>query len=95
MYIVDLANLGKLRSFLRGNANGDSRIDMSDAITTLGFLFLDEPQRINCQDASDTDDNGVIDITDAIYLLNHLFIGGSPPKSPFLACGPPIQRQTR
>jgi hypothetical protein len=69
-------------SFVRGNANDDASVDISDAVSILGFLFLgDAPPR--CLDAADTDDDGVHVITDAVYLLAHLFIGGPAPPPPF------------
>jgi len=31
---------------------------------------------------------GFLSITDAIHLLNYLFLGGSPPRAPFPECAP-------
>lgn len=61
-------------AFLRGDSNGDGSVDISDAIKTLGVLFLGEGE-IACQDAADSNDDGVLDISDAISLLVHLFLG--------------------
>ena len=36
--------------------------------------------------AADVDDSGSVDLTDAVYLLNYLFIGGAAPAEP-VACG--------
>ncbi len=33
-----------------------------------------------------------IDISDPIYLLNHLFLGGDSPPAPFPDCGVPTVR---
>ena len=41
-----------------------------------------------CLDAADTDDDGKLQITDAVYALNHLFSGGATPREPFAECGP-------
>ena len=70
------------RSFVRGNSNGQSDIDISDAVFHLNYLFLggNTPP---CLDASDVDDNGVLEITDAIRLLNFLFLGGQAPAPPY------------
>lgn len=68
--------------FTRGNANGDDKVDISDPVWHLGFLFLGGPEP-PCMSASDSDDSGVLDITDAIYTLNFLFTGGPAPPAPF------------
>ena len=45
-------------------------------------------ERLSCADAGDTNDDGILDIADVIYLLAHLFAGGPPPQPPFPECGP-------
>ena len=72
--------------FIRGDANRDGRIDISDAITTLSYLFLGGSWPAS-HDAADTDDNGRIDMTDAIVTLGHLYLGGPPPAPPHPAAG--------
>ena len=72
--------------FVRGDANGDGSIDITDAIFTLGFLFLGGGAP-PCEDAADADDRGTLEITDAVYLLNFLFSGGPEPPPPHLALG--------
>jgi hypothetical protein len=42
--------------------------------------------RRSCAQSADTDDSGVLDITDAISWLNHLFLGGPAPPSPYPDC---------
>ena len=66
-------------SFRRGDANDDGRIDMSDAIFTLNYLFLGG-EAPPCLDAADSNDDGIVDISDPIYILNFLFLGS--PESP-------------
>ena len=73
--------------FLRGDVNFDSRLDVTDAIGVLTFLFGGEFGFHNCLDAHDTDDNGRIDLADAIFTLNHLFLGGEALRPPFPLCG--------
>ena len=73
--------------FRRGEVNLDGRVDISDAVRTLSFLFLGGAP-IGCMDAADSDDNGNVNITDPIYLLNHLFLGGRELPPPGIdACG--------
>jgi hypothetical protein len=47
----------------------------------LGFLFLGAAP-LSCPDAGDADDNGVLEITDAVATLAYLFSGGGPPALP-------------
>ncbi len=73
-------------SFLRGDANSDGKLDISDAVYTLSFLFARGPVS-KCRDSADSNDDGSIDIADAIATLGHLFGGGSPLPAPFKVCG--------
>jgi len=75
-------------AFVRGDADGSGKIDLTDAILILGYLYLGEHNSVpDCLDASDADDNGKLEITDPIGILGHLFLGGDPPAVPN-ACGP-------
>ncbi len=60
----------------RGDVNVDGRLDISDPVGLLGYLFLGAPAA--CPAAGDVDADGVQTITDAIVLLMHLFQGGTP-----------------
>ncbi|HNR98169.1 MAG TPA: dockerin type I repeat-containing protein [Planctomycetota bacterium] len=73
-------------SFIRGDANGDGRIDLSDAVTILRFLFAAAPT--DCGDALDANDSGRVDVADAVYVLAYLFGAGPPPPAPFPRHGP-------
>ena len=74
--------------FVRGDADLSGEQDISDAILTLGSLFLGSPADLPCEDAADFDDNGQVEITDPIGLLSFLFTAGAPPPLPFPAPGP-------
>lgn len=71
------------RRFVRGDADSSGRIDLSDALAVLNFLFSSgrEPA---CLDAADADDvgSGSLTITDAIRILGWLFSGGPAPGEP-------------
>lgn len=68
--------------FIRGDANLDLQVDLSDAVLTLKWLFATgEP--LPCPDAGDSDDSGVLDISDPIRTLSFLFTGGASPPLPF------------
>lgn len=76
------------RTFLRGDANADGSLGLSDPVTTLLFLFVDGATPVPCRDAADADDDGKIDIGDPLRVLRHLFLGGEPPAPPFPGRGP-------
>lgn len=69
--------------FVRGDANSDEAINLTDAVFVLGALFLGghEPP---CWDAADANDDGTVNLTDPVYLLNFLFLSGPaiPPPYP-------------
>ena len=39
-----------------------------------------------CRDAADANDDGAVDLSDAITVLGHLFMGASPIPPPFPGC---------
>ena len=87
--VLDEPSPGRLNGpfpFVRGDANADAGLDISDAISTLLHLFAGA--KTDCRDALDADDNGALQITDPIYSLQFLFAGGRSPPSPFPASGP-------
>ncbi len=67
--------------FLRGDANGDGKVDVSDAIRILQVIFRGETPP-SCLDTADSNDDGQIDVSDAVYLLLFLFRGGAAPPDP-------------
>ncbi|HIC21793.1 MAG TPA: hypothetical protein EYO84_00085 [Planctomycetes bacterium] len=74
-------------NFVRGDANGDSLVDIGDPITILGVLFNSEPAS-ECLAQLDSNDDNQIDIGDAIYVLNFLFQDTAQPPAPFPDPGP-------
>jgi len=72
--------------FLRGEANGDGSIDITDAVKILSYLFTSG--ELTCVSSADSNDDGIIDITDGIYLLSWLFAGGIAPPPPTGDCAP-------
>jgi hypothetical protein len=73
-------------NFYRGDCNDDRRRDISDAVFLLTSLFV-AARTLNCEDACDTNDDGVIDIADAIAGLSFLF-GGGTLSPPWQDCAP-------
>jgi hypothetical protein len=69
--------------FFRGDANLDTQVELSDSVFILIGLFFPGPGgHFRCLDAADVDDTGRLDITDANFGLNYLFLGGPPPRPP-------------
>jgi hypothetical protein len=85
---VDSSIAGSTNVSLEGTGVSASTVepDLSDAVTILDALFLG--REVACLDAADTDDNGIVDVADAIRLLNFLYQGGSDPAAPFPLPGP-------
>ncbi len=73
--------------FVRGDINVDGRIDISDALKALFFLFQGETT-LNCRAAADLNDDLKVDLTDPIYLLEFMFNGKDRPPAPgHVSCG--------
>lgn len=71
--------------FLRGDAEPNLSINISDPITILNHLFV--APNFDCDDAGDANDDGSLNLADALYLLNHLFQSAPPPKPPYPLLG--------
>lgn len=71
--------------FVRGDANQDGGLDITDPIFALTYLFGNGPA--DCLMALDGNDDNTVDLSDAIYLLSYLFGGGSGPTNPNPDCG--------
>lgn len=75
---------GEFISFIRGDADHNDVVDITDAILIVRAICGYGHEKLEgCFDAADPDDDGGITYTDAIYLLNYLFGNGPPPKWPF------------
>lgn len=73
-------------SFVRGDANDDEAVNLSDAVFILGHLFQ-ETTAPYCTDAADVNDSGVVDISDPILILNVLYQGTGSIRNPFPESG--------
>jgi hypothetical protein len=73
--------------FLRGDANNDDSVDLSDGVAILNDLFIGINASAPCDDALDANDTGDVDLSDGVYVLNFLFQGGPPPRAPFPDAG--------
>jgi hypothetical protein len=68
--------------YIRADANLDRRLDVSDPVTILRSLFSGDVDAF-CDDASDANDDGAVDVSDAAFAFNYLFLGGPAPQPPF------------
>ncbi len=73
--------------FLRGDCNDDGKVDISDAICILSWLFLGNAAP-GCVAVANTNGDSDTDLSDAVYVLSHLFLGGAQPLAPYPECGP-------
>ncbi len=72
------------RLFQRGDCNSDNRVTISDPISVLMATILTEEFDFepSCEDACDGNDDGVLDLGDAVYLLGWMFRSGLLPPAP-------------
>lgn len=69
-------------AFLRGDANGDGRVNQSDSIAINNSLHLGGS--LGCQDAADVNDDGAVTDADVAHLQGFLFSGTNrAPAAPF------------
>lgn len=73
--------------FLRGDANGDERVDISDGVHLLAHLFRGGAPP-TAEEAADFNGDGGLDLSDPIFLFEFLFRGGPRPPPPFPEPGP-------
>jgi hypothetical protein len=66
---------------VRGDANSDGSINLTDGVIPLLYLFSGGTEPA-CMDSADTNDTGAIEITDAIIVFGWLFSGGNAPAPP-------------
>ncbi|MEM7166573.1 MAG: hypothetical protein AAF581_13990 [Planctomycetota bacterium] len=76
---------GSSGDFVRGDANSDGTVDISDPIAELAYLFSGANNL--CLDALDANDDGVVDVADPVFQLAYQFGSGAAPAAPFSSCG--------
>jgi hypothetical protein len=74
-------------NFIRGDVDGSGTVNITDAFELAVYLFQSGTPP-GCNDAADTNDDGVLDVSDPVFLLFSLFVPGSAaPPQPFPAPG--------
>lgn len=71
--------------FQRGDCNQNGTVNLVDAVVCLQRQFMVLPPG-TCDDADDIDDNGLIEVTDTVFLLDFLFNSGPPVPAPVGTC---------
>jgi hypothetical protein len=71
--------------YVRGDCVPSGVVNIMDVIGVLNWALLFGPQP--CADACDSNGDGTLDVSDAIYLLTYLFDLGPQPPVPWAACG--------
>ena len=69
-------------TFVRGDANFDTVVDISDSIYSLN-RFFSGGMPFPCEDAADANNDADLDLSDSIWTLNFLFMGGPQPPEPY------------
>jgi hypothetical protein len=67
--------------FFRGDADANGRVELSDAIVVLSYLFQGSGPPA-CLDGADANDSGSVEISDAVFAVRFLFLGGASPHAP-------------
>ena len=71
--------------FLRGDADGNLRINVIDAI--LSVPIGEQPGRRDCNDAMDADDDGRLTVLDTVAIITYIFAGSTELPAPHGRCG--------
>ncbi len=77
---LELAPSPIVDAWVRGDANGDALIDISDPIASLQYQFL-TGSAPECPAALDSNADDALDLSDPVHDLNVLFLGGEKPPS--------------
>lgn len=72
--------------FVRGDCSADGSYNLGDPLAILGHLF-NSTGPLACDDACDGNDDGSVNLTDVVFLLENLFAGGANPPAPIGTCG--------
>lgn len=72
--------------FIRGNCNGDNKVNIADGIWILNELYLQGPSS-TCVAACDANEDAKYDAGDAVFIINYRLLDGPMPSAPFPDCG--------
>ncbi len=73
--------------YSRGDASGDGKIAVTDAVLIIQNAVGNVPRRFDCTAALDANGDLRSDLSDGVFLLNYIFMRNSPiPPDPFRTC---------
>ena len=72
--------------FNRGDADGNGRINIRDAMLIIQSALGNVAQPFACDDVYDADDDGTISVKDGLPALLYVFQKGAPLPAPFRTC---------
>ncbi|MCH9032179.1 MAG: hypothetical protein IIB00_07980, partial [candidate division Zixibacteria bacterium] len=75
-----ISTVFKVMAFLRGDANSDTQVDLTDVIFIVDFVFRGGMEPISL-DAADANASGEVEVGDVVYLVNYMFRRGPPPPN--------------
>jgi len=70
-----------LAAALRGDANGDDIVDVSDAVYIINYIFADGLPPVSAC-GGDANSDGYADVSDAVFIIDYVFVPGSPAPEP-------------
>jgi len=73
-------------AFLRGDADGDGRLTVLDALLLIQIVTRAQDPRDDCREALNPDADEGINLADPVYVVRWIFLDGPPPPPPFPAC---------
>ena len=81
-----LCQVLETHNWIRGDANGDTHVNIGDGIWIISELFLGGSAS-TCAISRDANDDGNVDAADAVYIFTYRFLNGPMPGAPFSSCG--------
>ena len=64
--------------YVCGDQNGDSLVDIGDAVALIAYIFADGPPATP-PEAADANCDGVVNVGDVVYLIRYIFADGPQP----------------
>jgi hypothetical protein len=74
-----LYNVLHQEGFYRGDVNKSGKLDVTDVVYTINYLFKGGAKPIEFEDQADVTNDKLVTVTDVVYMINFLFKGGPAP----------------
>jgi hypothetical protein len=83
-----IITVAEAAQFIRGDADSNMEVEMAYAFFTMCHLYLPGAEPPQCERSADSNDNGVIGMSDVMYTLRYLYVQDNPPPpAPYPDCG--------